>query len=42
MNKKYCLLIIRDFLDLTMELKKTQKQELAALDRLAAAHLLTR
>lgn len=30
MNKKYCLLILRDSLDLTMELKETQKQELAA------------
>ena len=30
MNKKYCLLILRDSLDLTMELKETQKQELFA------------
>ena len=30
MNTKYCLLILRDSLDLTMELKETQKQELAA------------
>lgn len=30
MNKKYCLLILRDSLDLTMELKEVQKQELAA------------
>lgn len=30
MNKKYCLLILRDSLDLTMELKEMQKQELAA------------
>lgn len=30
MNKKHCLLILRDSLDLTMELKETQKQELAA------------
>lgn len=30
MNKKYYLLILRDSLDLTMELKEMQKQELAA------------
>lgn len=30
MNKKYCLLILRDSLDLTMELKEIQKQELAS------------
>lgn len=30
MNKKYCLLILRDSLDLIIELKETQKQELAA------------
>lgn len=30
MNKKYCLLILRDSLDLTMELKELQKQEFAA------------
>lgn len=30
MTKKYCLLILRDSLDLTMELKEIQKQELAS------------
>lgn len=30
MNKKHCLLILRDSLDLTMELKEMQKQEFAA------------
>lgn len=30
MNKKYYLLILRDSLDLTMELKEMQRQELTA------------
>lgn len=30
MNKKHCLLILRDSLDLAMELKEMQKQELAS------------
>ena len=32
MNKKYCLLILRDSLDLTIELKEIQKQELASIN----------
>lgn len=30
MHKKHCLLILRDSLDLVMELKEMQKQELVA------------